>query len=115
MALPAHLQQGTELLDLAHVNATVIGNDTEPTLGPSLFDDPIDLRFKTKVYVYPDIKISGKSAYMNILLAMIQLSYCQSTDEYAGGTFSFPDYTNIKIHILKAASLSSAFQYRYAI
>ena len=103
IALPARLQRGTELLDLAHVNVTVIGDDT------------IDKKFKTTVHIYPGVKISGKSTYMNILQAMIHLSYSESEHEYAGETFSFRDYTNVKIQISKAPSLSSTFQYRYAV
>ena len=115
IALPAHLQQGAEPLALTHGNATVIGNDTDLTWDPRLLTAFIDDHFRTRIHVYRGVKISGKSTYMNILQAMVQLSYSQSEHEYAGGTFSFRDYTNVKIQISKATSFRSTFQYRYAV
>ena len=47
--------------------------------------------------------------------AMIELSYSESTHAYAGETFSFHDYADVKGRITRATSSSSALQYRYAI
>ena len=112
ISLPSHLRNGTELLNLSHTNATVLRNNRNSTSNASFLGSPIDSRFTTVVNSYPDVKISGKSTLMNILKTMIELSYSEGTHVYAGGTFSFRDYTNVKIRIKPS---SSRLQYRYAI
>lgn len=115
ITLPGHLRNGTVLLDLSQKNSTVIGAELGPTNHASLLGNPIDKHFKTIIQLYPEVGVSGKSTYMNILKAMINLSYSEGTHAYAGETFSFDLYTNVKIRITRVTSSSSALQYRYAI
>ena len=103
------------LPDLTLNNLSGAGSDSGTTNALRLFANPIDNRFGIITRVYPDVKISGKSTYMNILKAMIELSYSEGTHAYAGGTFSFHGYTDVKIRITRATSSSSALRYRYAI
>lgn len=111
ISLPGHLWNGTDLLELSHTNATMVRDDRDSTSNATS-PDPNARRFTTVIDNYPDVKISGKSTFMNILKTMIELSYSDGTHVYAGGTFSFPDYTNVKIRI---TSSSSGLIYRYAI
>lgn len=108
-------QNQTELPNFPLSNSSVIGTDVDPTNAPSLLGNPIDKDFRTIMKVYPEVKISGKSTYMNVLKAMIKLSYGESTHAYAGETFSFQGYTDVKLRIMPATASSSALQYRYAI
>lgn len=112
---PSHSQNGTELLNLSRTNTTVVEIDRERTDNASLLGNPIDIHFRTVIHSFPHIKISGKSTYMSILKAMIELSYNEWTHAYTGGTFSFRNYSNVKITIERITSSSSALQYRYAI
>ena len=111
ISLPGHLRNGTDLLELSHTNATVVRDDHDSTSNATS-PDPIARGFTTVIDNYPDVKISAKSTLMNILKTMIELSYSEGTHVYAGGTFSFPDYTNVKIRI---TPFSSGLIYRYAI
>ena len=115
LSLPGHLRNGTELFDLSNTNATVTGNDYDPTNNASSLGTSVDKHFRTVIDNFPDVRISGKSTYMSILKAMIALSYGEGTHAYAGETFSFRDYTNVKIRITRATPSSSTLQYRYAI
>lgn len=115
LGMPDYLRNETTLLDFSHSNSSVIGTDPDPTIDASLLGNPIDKHFRTTIKVYPEVNIPGKSTYMNILKAMIKLSYSESTHAYAGETFSFPGYTNVKVRITRDTSSSSALQYRYAI
>lgn len=112
---PSHSQNGTELLNLSRTNATVLEIDRDRTDNASLVGNPIDKNFRTVIHSFPHIKISGKSTYMSILKAMIELSYSVGTHAYTGGTFSFRNYSNVMIRIERTTSSSSALQYRYAI
>lgn len=112
---PSHSQNGTELLNLSRTNATVVEIDPDRTDNASLLGNPIDKDFRTVIHSFPHIKISGKSTYMSILKAMIELSYSEGTHAYTGGTFSFRNYSNVKIRIERITTSSSALQYRYAI
>ena len=113
--LPGHLRNGTELFDLSGTNATVTGADHDAASNASSLGNPIDKHFRTVIDTSPDIRINGKSTYMNILKAMIQLSYSEGTHTYAGETFSFRDYTNVKIRITRVISSSTTLQYRHAV
>ena len=113
--LPGHSQNGTELFNLSGINATVAGNDHDAANNASSLGGPIDKHFRTVINTFPDIRINGKSTYMNILKAMIQLSYSEGTHTYTGETFSFRDYTNVKIRITRVISSSTTLQYRYAV
>ncbi len=115
IALPGQLRNGTELLDIYHTNTTGIGHRPDLTSSAGLLGNPIDERFRTTIHMFPDVRISGKSTYMNMLKAMIQLSYSEATHAYTGETFSFPSYTNVKIRITRVTSSSSTLQYRYAL
>ncbi len=115
IALPAQLRNGTELLDIYQKNTTSIRHRPDLTSSAGLLGNPIDERFRTTIHMFPDVRISGKSTYMNILKAMIQLSYSEATHAYTGETFSFPSYTNVKIRITRVTSSSSTLQYRYAL
>ncbi|CAF9918606.1 hypothetical protein IMSHALPRED_004356 [Imshaugia aleurites] len=115
MSLPNVHRNQTVLPDLSLNNLSVAGSDSGSTNALRLMTEPFDRRFGTIIRVYPDVKLSGKSAYMNILKAMINLSYSEGTHAYAGETFSFPGYTNVKIRITPATSSSSDLQYRFAI
>ncbi|CAD6578459.1 MAG: hypothetical protein ASARMPREDX12_001951 [Alectoria sarmentosa] len=99
-------------LDFSHKNSSAIGTGPVPTINASLLGNSIDQHFKTITKVYPEVKVSGKSTYMNILKAMIKMSYSEGAHAYAGETFSFHDYTDVKIRIRRT---SASFQYRYAI
>lgn len=111
----SHSQNGTELLNLSRTNATVIEIDRDRTNNASLLGNPIDTHFRTVIHSFPDVKLSGKSTYMSILKAMIELSYSEGTHAYTGGTFSFRNYNNVQIRIERIISSSSTLQYRYAI
>ena len=113
--LPGHSQNGTELFDLSGINATVAGTDHDAANNASSLGTPIDKHFRTVIETFPHIRINGKSTYMNILKAMIQLSYSEGTHTYTGETFSFRDYTNVKIRITRVISSSTTLQYRYAV
>ena len=115
ISLPGHSQNGTELLDLFLTNATLVGNNRDPTDNASLSGYPIDQNFRTVIDIYADIKISGKSTYMSILKAMIELSFSEGTHAYTGEAFSFRNYSNVKIKITPVRSSSSTLQYRYAV
>lgn len=115
ITLPDVHRNHTVLPYLSLNNLSVAGSDSGTTGALRLMAEPFDSRFGTITRVYPDVKISGKSTYMNILKAMIELSYSEGTHTYAGETFSFPGYTNVKIRITPATSSISALQYRYAI
>lgn len=114
ITLPEDHRNQTVLPDLSLNNLSVAGSDGGTTNALRLMTEPFDSRFRTITRIYPDVKTSGKSTYMNILKAMIKLSYSEGTDAYAGETFSFRGYTNVKIRITRATS-SSDLQYRYAI
>ena len=113
--LPDVHRNQTVLPDLSLNNLSVAGSDSGTTNALRLTAEPFDIRFGTITRVYPDVKMSGKSAYMNILKAMIKLSYSEGTHAYAGEIFSFPGYTNVKIRISPATSSNSDLQYRFAI
>lgn len=113
--LPGHLPNGTELFNLSGINATVSETGHDATSNASSLGNAIDNHFRTVIDTFPEIGISGKSMYMNILKAMIQLSYSEGTHAYAGETFSFRDYTNVKIRITRVISSSTTLQYRHAI
>ena len=113
--LPGQIRNQTDLFNLSSINATVAGTDHDAANNASSLGNPIDRHFRTVTDIYPDIRINGKSTYMNILKAMIQLSYSEGTHAYAGETFSFRGYTNVKIRITRAISSSTTLQYRYAI
>ena len=118
ITLPVVYRNQTEFFGLSLYNSSVVGTDlytTGATTAPNLLGNPIDNHFKTIFKVYPEIKVSGKSTYMNILKAMIKLSYSETTHAYAGETFSFHGYTDVKVRITPPTSSSSALQYRYAI
>ena len=115
ITLPGYLRNETMPLDFSHKNSNAIGTDPVPTINASLLGNPIDKHFKTITKVYPEVKVSGKSTYMNILKAMIMMSYSEAAHAYAGETFSFHNYTDVKIRIRRTSSSSSALQYRYAI
>ena len=113
--LPGHLQNGTELFNLSGINATVAGTDLNAASNAISSGSDIDRHFRTVIDIDPNIRISGKSTYMTMLKAMIQLSYSEGTHAYTGETFSFRDYTNVKIRITRVTSSSSTLQYRYAV
>ena len=115
IALPDVHRNQTVLPDLSLNNLSMAGSDSGTTNALRLMTEPFDSRFGTITRVYPDVKMSGKSTYMNILKAMIKLSYSEGTHAYAGETFSFPGYTNVKIRITQDTSSNSDLQYRYAI
>lgn len=112
ITLPMNLRNQTKLRNFSHINSSVVGIVPGPITNASLLGNPIDKNFATISKVYPEVKISGKSTYMSILKAMIKLSYSESTHAYAGETFCFQGYTDVKVRI---TSSSSALQYRYAI
>ena len=114
IGLPGPIRNGSELLDLSHANETGAMNDINPMHNASLLD-VIDQRFKIRTTVVANVKISGKSTYMNILKAMVRLSYSEGTHLFAGEIFSFPDYTNVKIQIKPATTTHSELQYRHAL
>ena len=113
--LPGHLRNGTERFDLSGINATVAGTDHDAASNAISPGSDIDRHFRTVIDTSPSIKISGKSTYMNILKAMIQLSYSVGTHAYAGETFSYRGYTDVKIRITRITSSSTTLQYRYAV
>ena len=113
--LPGQIRNQTELFDLSSINATVAGTDLDAANNASSLGDPIDRHFRTVIDTDPNIRINGKSTYMNILQAMIRLSYNEGTHAYAGETFSFRDYTNVKIRITRVITSSTTLQYRFAI
>ena len=115
ITLPDVHQNQTVLPDLPLNNLSVTGSDSETTTALGLLVDPIDKDFGTIIRHYPEVKISGKSTYMNILKAMIKLSYSEGTDPYMGETFFFHGFTNVKIRITCGTSSSTTLQYRYAI
>lgn len=113
--MPGQIRNQTELFDLSSINATATGTDHDAANNASSLGDPVDRHFRTVIDTNPDIRINGKSTYMNILKATIQLSYSEGTHAYAGETFSFRDYTNVKVQITREISSSTTLQYRYAI
>ena len=113
--LPGQLLNGTEPLELSGINATIASTNNNAASNASSLAVAIDKHFRTVIDTYPDIRINGKSTYMNILQAMIQLSYSEGTHAYAGETFSFRGYTNVKIRITRTMSSSTTLQYRYAV
>ena len=113
--LPDYLRNGTERFDLSGINATVAGTDHDAVNNAISPGSDIDRHFRTVMDTNPGIRISGKSTYMNILKAMIQLSYSEGTHAYAGETFSFRGYTDVKIRITRITSSSTTLQYRYAV
>lgn len=115
ITLPNVHRNQTVLRNLPLNNLSVAGSDSGTTDALRLMTEPFDSRFGTISQIYPDVKISGKSTYMNILKAMIKLSYSEGTDPYMGETFSFYGYTNVKVRITRAAPSSMTLQYRYAI
>lgn len=115
MTLPDVHRNQSVLPDLSLNNLSVAGSDSGTTNPLRLMTEPFDRRFGTITRVYPDVKMSGKSAYMNILKAMIKLSYSEGTHAYAGEIFSFPGYTNVRIRVTPATSSNSDLQYRFAI
>ena len=115
ITLPIVHRNQTEFLGLSLNNSSMVETDSYTTTAPNLLGNPIDKDFKTIIKAYPDVKVSGKSTYMNILKAMIELSYSESTHAFAGGTFFFHGYTDVKVRITPPTSSSSALQYRYAI
>ena len=113
--LPGQLKNQTGLLSFPHMNTTLDVDELDPINGSSLTENPVDKNFGTVIAVYPDIRISAKSTIMSVLKAMIQLSYSEGTHVYAGGTFSFRSYTDVKINIARGETSSSTLQYRYAL
>lgn len=61
------------------------------------------------------LKINGKSTYMNVLKAMVTLSEKDFLASYAGNTFSFEGYTDMRIQIIRTNSRSASLQHRFAI
>ena len=112
---PGQLRNGTELSGLSGINATVAVTDHDAVDSASSSGDFISKHLRTVIDTFPDIRINGKSTYMSILKAMIQLSYSEGTHTYAGETFSFRHYTNVQIRISRVSSSSTTLQYRYAV
>lgn len=115
ISLPDVHQNQTVLPDLPLNNLSVTGSHAKTTTASRLSADPIDTKFGVIFRTYPNVKISGKSTYMNILKAMIKLSYSEGTDPYMGETFFFHGYANVRIRITRGTSSSTDLQYRYAI
>ena len=116
ISLPRHPPNGTEFFNFPDTNATVVGNSQDPASNASSsFNSVIDRRFRVVIDTFPDLRISGKSTYMSILKAMIQLSYSEGTHQYTGETFSFRSYANVKIRITAITSSGSTLLYQYAL
>ena len=60
-------------------------------------------------------KLNGKSTYMNVLKAMVLLSEKDFLASYAGNTFSFEGYTEMRIEVSRANARSASLQYRFVI
>jgi hypothetical protein len=61
------------------------------------------------------LKVNGKSTYMNVLKALVTLSEKDFLANYAGNTFSFEGYTDMRIQIVRTNSRSAVLQHRFAI
>lgn len=82
----------------------------QTTTGLSVIPDAFDLEISQG-----PLKINGKSTYMNILKALVTLSKQDFLANYAGNTFSFEGYTDMRVVITRTNSRSAALQYRFAI
>lgn len=100
---------GSPLLTLPSIRTNTTSGSNASSLGD---DNPLDPRLKTKFFIAIEAKVSATSTYMTVLKTLVKLSAHQYDYQYAGGTFQFEGYTNVKLVI---RSVGSALQYRHAI